>query len=72
MPEQKVKKIGIQIKNAFEVLRQHKIVHRDLKKANILVTEDFEIKIADFGFAKHLDDNQFFGSYVGSPITMAP
>lgn len=57
MPEEKTRKIAIQIKKAFEVLRLNKVVHRDLKLANILVTEDFEIKIADFGFAKHLDDN---------------
>ncbi len=38
MPEEKVRKIAIQIKNAFQVLRANKVVHRDLKLANILVT----------------------------------
>ena len=41
MPEEKVKKIAIQLRSAFQVLRQNKVVHRDLKLANILVTEDF-------------------------------
>lgn len=31
----------LQIKKAFLVLREHKIVHRDLKLSNILVTDDF-------------------------------
>lgn len=38
MPEEKVKKIAIQLRNAFQVLRLNKVVHRDLKLANILVT----------------------------------
>lgn len=72
LPEDKVRKIAIQIKNAFKVLRKNKVVHRDLKLANILVTDEFEIKLADFGFAKLLDDDEFFKSYVGTPLTMAP
>ena len=39
LPEEKVRKISIQIKNAFQVLRANKVVHRDLKLANILVTD---------------------------------
>lgn len=54
LPEDQVKKVMIQIKNAFIALREYKVVHRDLKLSNILVTDDFEIKIADFGFAKSL------------------
>lgn len=53
-------------------MRQHKIVHRDLKLHNILVTEDFEVKLADFGFAKLLEHNEFLTSFVGTPLTMAP
>jgi serine/threonine-protein kinase ULK/ATG1 len=43
-----------------------------LKLPNILVTDDFEIKIADFGFAKSLNENQYLKSWVGTPLTMAP
>lgn len=72
LPEDKVRRIAVQIKNAFRVLRANKVVHRDLKLANILVTDEFDIKLADFGFAKFLDDDEFSKSYVGTPLTMAP
>lgn len=41
LSEEKVRKIAIQIKNAFQALRANKVVHRDLKLANILITENF-------------------------------
>jgi serine kinase len=36
-------------------LNNKNVVHRDLKLANILVSETFELKIGDFGFAKFFD-----------------
>jgi serine/threonine-protein kinase ULK/ATG1 len=48
------------------------IVHRDLKLQNILINENYDIKLADFGFAKLKEESQILKSYCGTPITMAP
>ena len=38
LPEEQVRRVMIKLKSAFEELRKHKVVHRDLKLNNILVT----------------------------------
>jgi serine/threonine protein kinase len=47
------------------------VSHRDLKLENILLGQQGEIKIADFGFSKS-DFNSTARTAAGSPIYMAP
>ncbi|EGR34492.1 protein kinase domain protein [Ichthyophthirius multifiliis] len=65
-------KVMNQISKAFKEVRRLKIVHRDLKLANILINKDLIVKLSDFGFAKHFEENILLQSYCGTPITMAP
>ncbi|KCZ82542.1 CMGC/CDK protein kinase [Anncaliia algerae PRA339] len=48
-----IKEIFKQIVDGMCYLRDKNILHRDLKTANILVDECYNIKIADFGLAKY-------------------
>ncbi len=56
-------------------LHEQQIVHRDLKPSNILISRNGEVKLADFGLSRWVDDDQGLtrdGSAVGTVRYMAP
>ncbi|KAI5928935.1 Serine/threonine-protein kinase TAO1 [Manis javanica] len=50
-------------------LHSHAMIHRDIKAANILLTEQGQVKLADFGLASMVSPAS---SFVGTPYWMAP
>ncbi|XP_014667566.1 PREDICTED: serine/threonine-protein kinase 10-like [Priapulus caudatus] len=58
---------------ALKFLHQMKVIHRDLKAGNVLLTLDGQVKLADFGVsAKNVSTLQRRGSFIGTPYWMAP
>jgi TolB-like protein/predicted Ser/Thr protein kinase len=49
---EKVIDMAIQIAKGLETAHKKGIVHRDIKRSNIMITNDDQIKIMDFGLAK--------------------
>ena len=72
---EKVRRIMIQLNDAFAQMQKHKIVHRDLKVQNILIKyttrPEFDVKLGDYGFSKELSDD-ITATKLGTPATMAP
>ena len=72
---EEVRRIMIQLNDAFAQMQKHKIVHRDLKVSNVFIKytkrPEFDVKLGDYGFSKELSDD-ITATKLGTPITMAP
>ena len=66
------KKYMSQLKNGLKYLYENNIMHRDLKPHNILLDDNNDLKITDFGFARYVKDDMLINTLCGTPIYMAP
>ncbi|KAK2934227.1 Protein kinase domain [Fusarium oxysporum f. sp. vasinfectum] len=72
MKEPEARRFFQQMLCAVEYCHRHKIVHRDLKPENLLLDENLNVKIADFGLSNIMTDGNFLKTSCGSPNYAAP
>jgi len=73
LPELDVLAVGIKVASALQTALKHNLLHRDIKPGNILLNEDGEPKLVDFGLARRAEDeNEYEATIWGTPYYVAP
>jgi serine/threonine-protein kinase len=57
LPESEVRRVGLAIAEAIAFAHEHRVLHRDVKPANVLLGPNGAIKLADFGIARAVSDS---------------
>jgi len=72
LTEDKARRFFQQIMSGVEYCHRHNVVHRDLKPENLLLDQNLNVKIADFGLSNMMTDGEFLRTSCGSPNYAAP
>ncbi len=64
--------IAMQIAQGMEAAHERKIVHRDIKPQNIMISKDGKVKVTDFGIAKATSGNTINSATMGSVHYISP
>lgn len=71
--EQFIIQIFYQLVSAVKHCHDNKVIHRDLKPDNIFITNNYQIKLGDFGVSRTLESSlQLASTHAGTPIYMSP
>jgi eukaryotic-like serine/threonine-protein kinase len=74
--EQFVRRMAIQLLHALSYAHRRGIIHRDIKPSNILLTSGGTVKVADFGIARIVEEDDVLmdeaGEIIGSARYMSP
>ena len=66
-------RLGLQIAAGLQYAHERRIVHRDIKTANLFLTRERVVKIMDFGLAKTIEEVRRSSTMIGgTPYYMAP
>ena len=73
LTEKQIAYVARQMMDGLLYLHRNRVIHRDLKAGNVLLTLQGDVKLADFGVsAKLKEDNQKRDTFIGTPYWMAP
>jgi non-specific serine/threonine protein kinase len=74
LPLDRISDYAVQIASALNTAHNKGIVHRDIKTSNIMITDDGQLKIMDFGLAKLSGTSDFTktSSTLGTTAYMSP
>ncbi len=75
MTPERTADIGAHVAAALGYAHKHQVIHRDVKPGNILITDDGQVKVTDFGIARAINTEESLtqtGAVMGTATYFSP